>query len=104
WIKLHPYFYATDTLVLDAKGMRIDSVTLAGKKSNTPLNYTYTNTELKIRFDHIYKPTDSIELYLCYTSLPYAIPPGGSGAISEDRGLYFINTDNTIPNKPAQVW
>ncbi len=104
WIKLRPYFYATDTLVLDAKSMRIDSVMLAGKKGNTKLDYTYEKDELKIRFGHQYKMNDTVELYLVYTAMPYAEQTGGSGAITDDRGLYFINTDNKVPHKPAQIW
>ena len=36
--------------------------------------------------------------------MPYKGTVGGSAAISEDRGLYFINTDNSIPGKPVQIW
>ena len=104
WIKLHPYFYATDTLVMDAKSMRIDSVMLVGKKGNTKLDYTYQKDQLKIRFGQVYKMTDSIELYLKYTAMPYASSTGGSRAISDDKGLYFINTDYAVPHKPAQIW
>ena len=104
WIKLRPYFYATDTLVLDAKDMRIDSLMQVSKKGNTRLNYTYQKDQLKIRFGQTYKMNDTIELYLVYKSLPYASQTGGSGAITDDRGLYFINTDNKVPNKPAQIW
>lgn len=104
WIKLHPYFYATDTLVLDAKGMRIDSVMLVSKQGNSRLNYTYEKDQLKVRFGQTYKTTDSIELYLKYTAMPYASATGGSRAINDDRGLYFINTDNAVPHKPVQIW
>ena len=104
WIKLRPYFYATDTLVMDAKSMRIDSVMLVGKKGNTSLKYTYEKDELKIRFGAAYKMTDTVELYLKYTAMPYAEKTGGSGAITDDRGLYFINTDYKVPHKPAQIW
>ena len=104
WIKLRPYFYATDTLVMDAKSMRIDSVMLVGKKGNTNLKYTYEKDELKIRFGAAYKMTDTVELYLKYTAMPYAVQTGGSGAITDDRGLYFINTDYKVPHKPAQIW
>jgi len=104
WITLHPYFYATDTLVLDAKSMRIDSVMLAGKKCNARLDYTYENDQLKIRFGHKYSKDETIELYLKYTAMPYAAATGGSGAINDDRGLYFINTDYSAPHKPAQIW
>ena len=104
WIRLRPYFYATDTLVLDAKSMKIDSVMLVGKKGNTKLNYTYEKDMLKVRFDRQYKMNDTVELYLVYTAMPYAEQTGGSGAITDDRGLYFINTDNKVPHKPAQIW
>ena len=104
WIKMRPYFYATDTVVLDAKGMRIDSVLLVSKKGNTKLNYTYEKDMLKIRFGQQYKMNDTIELYLKYTSMPNVSQNGGSGAITDDRGLYFINTDYSVPHKPAQIW
>ena len=60
WIKLRPYAYATDTLVLDAKGMKIDSVALMWMGKLSILNYTYENDELKIRFDKKYAITDTI--------------------------------------------
>jgi len=104
WIKLRPYFYATDTMVMDAKGMQIDSVALVTKKGNTPLDYTYAGNELKIWMGHWYKATDSVELYIKYTAMPYAAPTGGSGAITDDRGLYFINTDYSVPHKPTEIW
>ena len=104
WIKLHPYFYAVDTLTLDAKGMRIDSVMLVDKKGNKPVNYTYKDNQISIHFGHEYQASDSIELFLKYTAMPYDAPTGGSGAITDDRGLYFINTDYAVPHKPAQIW
>jgi len=104
WIKLHPYFYPTDTLVLDAKSMHIDSVAIIQKKVVTPLNYTYENDQLKIFFGCIHSSTDTLELYLKYTAFPYDEGKGGSAAIVDDRGLYFINTDYSVPHKPAEIW
>jgi aminopeptidase N len=104
WIILRPYAYATDTLVLDAKGMRIDSVALMWMGKLNVLNYTYQNDELKIRFDKKYAITDTVTVYLRYTAMPYAHKSGGSSAIHEDRGLYFINTDGRTPGKPAHIW
>src|SRR5690606_20824606 len=95
---------ATDTLVLDTKGLNIDSVLLLAKGGNKTLPYTYSKDELKIHFPKAYNPADTIELYLRYTALPYGSKTGGSAAISEDRGLYFINTDNRSPGKPAHIW
>jgi aminopeptidase N len=104
WIKLHPYFYPTDTLVLDAKSMQVDSVYLVTAKGNKNVEYVYGSGTLKIYFDQMYRQTDTITLFLKYTATPYATTTGGSRAITDDRGLYFINTDYKVPNKPAQIW
>lgn len=104
WIKLHPYFYPTDTLVLDAKSMHIDSVAIIQKKVVTPLKYVYDDDQLKIYFGCVHSSTDTLELYLKYTALPYGEAKGGSSAIVDDRGLYFINTDYSVPHKPAEIW
>ena len=104
WIDMHPYFYATDTLVLDAKGMHIDTAMIVTPQGNRPVSYSYENNELKFRFAKEYKKEDSIRLYIRYTAMPYSATTGGSHAITDDRGLYFINTDNSIPNKPVQIW
>lgn len=104
WITLHPYFYATDTLELDAKGMKIDSVLLIGKKANSSLLYTYNGEQLKIWMNRTYQTTDTIQLYFEYTAMPYAAHGGGSAAITDDKGLYFINTDGRTPHKQAHIW
>lgn len=104
WILLHPYFYPADTVVLDAKGMQIDTVMLINGSNNQPLRYTYKDDQLKIQFNKTYQPADTIQLYLRYTAMPYKESTGGSAAITEDRGLYFINTDGSIPGKPEQIW
>jgi aminopeptidase N len=100
WLTMHPYFYATDTLELDAKSMQIDSV-LLGRQM---LTYRYADEKLHIKLPRKYASRDSIQLVVKYKAMPYAQPVGGSKAISEDRGLYFINTDYSIPGKPAQIW
>lgn len=104
WITLHPYYFPTDSLVLDAKSMHIDSVILQGKKGNSRVNYAYAHDQLTIRFAQKYDKNETIELYLRYTAMPYGSASEGSSAITDDRGLYFINTDYSIPHKPAQIW
>ncbi|MGN6567766.1 MAG: hypothetical protein ACTHJ0_07430, partial [Flavipsychrobacter sp.] len=104
WIDLHPYFYATDTLILDAKSMQIDTAMLVTSKGNEAVSYSYEDDQLKFKFNKTYRKDDSIRLYISYTAMPYKATTGGSRAITDDRGLYFINTDNSIPNKPVQIW
>jgi len=103
WVSLRPYFYPSATISLNAQSMRIDSVLLGGS-GGRPLKYSYINDSLNITLDRVYHRTDSLQLYVKYTAMPYATLTGGSKAITDDRGLYFINTDNTIPNKPSQIW
>lgn len=104
WINMHPYFYSADSIVLDAKSMRIDSVQLVTKAGNKSLSYAYANDQLTIRFGRSYAAADTVVLYLKYKAMPYAKSTGGSMAITDDRGLYFINTDGSVPHKPSQIW
>jgi aminopeptidase N len=110
WIDMHPYFYAQDSIVLDAKGMEIEKVLPMASGSQaldgvaTTLTYSYVNGQLIVRLNKSYDPSKSIQLYIKYKAMPYAETSGGSAAISDDRGLYFINTDGAIANKPQQVW
>jgi len=104
WIKIRPWLYAIDSLILDAKSMKIDSIVVTSKKVAVPETHIYTGEQLKLFFRQQFKMNDTLEIYLKYTAMPYAESTGGSSAISDDRGLYFINTDYSTPNKPAQIW
>jgi aminopeptidase N len=100
---LHPYYYSTDSVVLDAKSMLIKEVTDAGSNP-LPLTYTYDSLQLHIHLPKQYDRNDTLHLKITYTALPYAGKVGGSAAIREDRGLYFINTNHEEPYLPVQVW
>lgn len=104
WISMSPHCYNTDTVQLDAKTIVFDSVALQIGKRLIAARYTYNKDKLTVYFDSIYTAADTAILYLKYTSRPYDLPTGGSTAITDDRGLYFINGDNSIPNKPIQIW
>ena len=104
WVRLRPYMYATDTLVLDAKSMDIDSVGTHSNGNIQPVRFAYADDKLKVYFGRQYKNNETVELYIKYTAKPYSEPTGGSAAITDDRGLYFINSNNEIPNKPVQIW
>ena len=41
WITLHPHFYPTDSLNLDAKGMTINEISVIRSGKHIPLNYSY---------------------------------------------------------------
>lgn len=103
-LRLRPYFYATDSLVLDAKSMRIDAVEWNSGSWNKLISYSYANDKLLLRFWQPITRDSQIQIYVKYKAMPYTTKAGGSRAINDDKGLYFINTDYAIPGKPAQIW
>ena len=105
WITLQPHFYPTDTLTLDAKGMDIKKVALVTGEKQIALKYTYADSlQLHIQLNKTYKNTDKYTVYIEYTSKPDEIKSHGSAAITDDKGLYFINPKGTEKDKPTQIW
>ncbi|MBL0104531.1 MAG: M1 family metallopeptidase [Bacteroidetes bacterium] len=103
-ITLRQYFYPSDSLILNARGMLIHKVSLIDKNTNPELLFDYQKNELKIYLPRTYQSTDTFTLSIKYTSRPETLPPGGSRAIIKDKGLYFIDADSTDESKPTQLW
>lgn len=104
WVTLQPHFYPTDSLRLDAKGMDIKKIALVSGQQLVPLKYTYDNNSLLIRLDRNYLSNEKYTIYLDYTAKPNLLKAQGSAAINDAKGLYFINPDESMPNKPRQIW
>jgi len=104
WITLHPHFYPTDTLRLDAKSMIINGVSIIKSGKNIPLKYTYDSLSLFINLDKTYKMSEKYTVFIDYTAKPNDIKRKGSAAISGGKGLYFINPTGKDPKKPTQIW
>ncbi|MDE3237165.1 MAG: M1 family metallopeptidase [Bacteroidota bacterium] len=104
WITLHPHFYATDSLTLDAKGMNIYKVALVKAGKTIPLQYNYDSLFLRIHLDKTYKSGENYTIYIDYTAKPNEFKTEGSAAITDAKGLYFINPKGTDKEKPIQIW
>lgn len=104
WVTLKPHFYATDSLTLDAKGMDIKEVALMKGTGKTALKYTYNGRQLFITLDKDYKAGENYTVYIAYTSKPNELKVAGSAAITEAKGLYFINPTAENKDKPVQIW
>ncbi|MEI9935009.1 MAG: M1 family aminopeptidase [Ferruginibacter sp.] len=104
WITLKPHFYDTDSLTLDAKGMDIKKVAVEIDGTKSPLKYTYDSLQLKIQLNKTYKSGEEYTIYIDYTSKPNEIKTHGSAAITDARGLYFINPKGEDKNKPTEIW
>lgn len=104
WLTASPYFYPSDSLVLDAKAMLIHEVALDKNGSKTPLKYDYKNDVLKINLDKTYNRNQDYTVYIKYTARPNEVKDKGSAAITDAKGLYFINAQGKDTDKPTQIW
>ena len=104
WITLKPHFYNTDSLKLDAKGMDIKEVAIIKGTGKSPLKYAYDGMELRITLDKTYKGGENYTVYIDYVSKPNELKVKGSLAISDAKGLYFINPKAEEKDKPTQIW
>ncbi|MDH7464017.1 M1 family aminopeptidase [Chitinophagaceae bacterium 26-R-25] len=104
WVTLQPHFYETDTLALDAKGMDIKKVAIVKGGATTPLKYEYDGWMLNIKLDKKYKGGEKYTVYIDYTAKPNELKVKGSAAITDAKGLYFINPKGEEKDKPTQIW
>lgn len=104
WLTLRPHFYPTDSVTLDAKGMEIKEVSLMKGTVKSPLKYNYDGMQVRINLDKTYKPSESYTLYFEYTSKPNELNVQGSAAITDAKGLYFINPKGEDKKSPIQIW
>lgn len=104
WITLKPHFYPTDSLTLDAKAMDIHAVAMAEGSSNRPLKYTYDGMQLRIQLGKTFSRNDRYTVYIDYTARPNEYKGKGSAAITDAKGLYFINPTGEDKDKPTQIW
>ncbi|MDC8098349.1 M1 family metallopeptidase [Chryseobacterium rhizosphaerae] len=100
WLTASPYFYPSDSLLLDAKGMLIHEVAMDKEGRKSPLQYEYKNNILSIRLDKTYLKNQEYTVYIKYTSRPNEVEKQGSPA----KGLYFINAQSTDQNNLPQIW
>ncbi|KIC89288.1 M1 family metallopeptidase [Flavihumibacter sp. ZG627] len=104
WITLKPHFYSTDSLTLDAKGMEIKKVALVKGSAMSTLKYDYDGTQLRIKLNKVYKGSEPYTVHIDYIAKPDELKVKGSAAITDAKGLYFINPKGEDKNKPTQIW
>ncbi|HWB62636.1 MAG TPA: hypothetical protein VG603_03925, partial [Chitinophagales bacterium] len=91
-LTLKPHFYTQNELILDAKGFNINEVSLVtGETQREALKYSYDSLQLKIELPKAYTRDEKLKVYIDYTAKPNERKSGGSTAITDDKGLYFIN-------------
>ena len=105
WVTLRPHFYPTDTLRLDAQGMDLNNISIVKNGKNYPLKFKYDDSlTVAIQLDKVYHNNETYTIYINYTAKPNQLKVKGSAAINDAKGLYFVNPDNAVKNKPVQIW
>lgn len=102
-VTLHPHFYPTDSLNLDAKGMTINEIAVVKASKKIPLKYRYDSSNLFITLDRTYKADEKYTIYVDYISRPEERKQVGN-AVAGWKGLYFINPRGEDKDKPTQIW
>jgi aminopeptidase N len=101
-ITVKPHFKPQNILVLDAKGMNINSVTSSNGKT---LSFDYRDSmHLIITLDKTYTKEEKYSIVVNYTSRPNELKVNGGTAITDNKGLYYINSDGKNKRQPTEVW
>jgi aminopeptidase N len=104
-VTLHHHYYASDSVILNAKGMDLYEVALVTKDGkHLPLKFSYDSLLIRIKLDKIYSKDENFTLFINYLSKPDDLNNVGSEAIGGDKGFYFIDPDSLDPETPTQFW
>ena len=117
-----PHINPTSKLYLDARGMAVQSVEVfdvtaskvqpnikpaspemsGSKKLNS--TYKYENDSIKINLGREFTSEEKYLIKINYVAKPNELKKGGSDAISDDKGLFFINPKGEDKTKMPQIW
>ena len=103
-LSLTPYFYPQKIVVLDAQDFEFGRVAWMDKGQLETLSYRYDNQEIQIYLPEEASVGDTVELEVNYVAFPEKNSGEGSAAITDTKGLYFIDPLDTIPGKPTMLW
>ena len=106
WLTLHPHFYPTDSLTLDAKGMELKTVAIIKSGKHVPLKYEYNDDHhLRIKLDKTYRSNENYTIYIDYVAKPDEYQEKyGTDDFLGIKGMYFIDPKGEDPEKPTQIW
>lgn len=101
-LTIKPYFKPIQTIELDAIGFDIHAV--SNISNGKTFVYQYDGKSLKIDLGAPLQKDQKINIRINYTAKPDENGVNGSDAITSDKGLFFIDPDDTDPDLPTQIW
>lgn len=103
YLKIKPFAYSQRELILDAKDFEIRELTYAGD-SLVKLAYRYDESKVRIYLPAIKSSKDTFGIVMKYKAFPNKNSGNGNDAITDTKGLYFIDPLDTLPGKPKMIW
>ena len=103
-LTIKPYFLPIQKFYLDAKGFQINSINGVFNRDTFSLDYTYDSLKLEIFLAKSLSSNDTFKVLIDYIAKPSELRSQGGSAITDNKGLYFINSKGTDPYKPRQIW
>ena len=103
-LTLKPFLFPQTELVLDAKDFEIHEYKLISQNEVSPLNFRYDDQKVTAYLPKVFLSTDTLTVFIKYTARPNVNAGKGSSAITDNKGLYFINSLGEDIGKPVQIW
>lgn len=103
-LTLTPYAYPQKELVLDAKDFEVHKVGRLHNGIEQPLSFDYDQEKLTLALPEQLEKEDTLHVAITYTAFPEKGDKEGSAAITDTKGMYFINPTGEDKNKPVQIW
>lgn len=100
-LALTPLFYAQDTLKLDAINFENLHIAIDDESISSFQN---TGRTIIIPLGKEYVKNEKLTIVINYEVVPVATDVDASGAITSDKGLFFIDPQDTIPGLERQIW
>lgn len=103
-LTLKPYFRAQNELILDAQDFEFEEIFFEFKEDSFSVPFSYDGQQIKITLPQTLTREDTFAISLAYTAFPERNSGGGSQAITDTKGLYFIDPLDEDPTKPTMIW
>lgn len=103
-LKIKPYAKKQHELVLDAKDFELGRIYFLKEGQETIVNYRYDFKKLYIYLPDELSPQDTFQIRMKYTAFPERNSGSDNLAITDTKGLYFIDPLDTVPGKPTMIW
>ncbi|WP_339868663.1 M1 family metallopeptidase [uncultured Algoriphagus sp.] len=103
-LTIKPFFYPSQELVLNAQDFELGEILFIQDGTSASVPYDYDEDKIHIHLPRELSRSDTFRIVLDYKAFPERNAGGGSEAITDTKGLYFIDPLDTLPGKPTMIW